>query len=1243
VTGAAREVRTTCPYCGTGCGLVATVENGRLTTVAGDRLHPVNRGATCQKPLRLPDSVAAADRATQVLLRPSADHRWEASGWDEGLQHVAERIAALRAEHGPDSLSMYVSGQLLTEDYYAAVKLVKGFLGTNNLDSNSRLCMSSAVAGYKGSLGSDGPPPSYADLAQADCLLVLGSNAAACHPIVWGRVQARRREGSAVIVVDPRRTPTAESADIHLQVRPGSDLPLLNALLHVIARDGLLDTTFLERHTTGLEDALAVAREWTPERAAQACGITAEQIELAAHRFGTAQRAMALWSMGANQSAVGTLKNQALINLCLATGNIGRAGTGPLSLTGQPNAMGGRESGGLAHLLPGYRSVASSEDRLELRRAWRLPPRAPGISPQAGVPATELCEAIERGEVRAVWIVATNPVVSQPDAERFAAALRMCELVIVQDAFHPTETGALAHVLLPAAGWPEKDGTMTNSERRVSLVRRALDPPGEALPDWEIFARVGRALGHAEAFAWGDAADVYDEYAALTEGRLCDVSALSHERLLREGPLQWPVPRRRTGDDHPGTPRLYGSRRFPTADGRARLVAAPHADPVDAPSAEFPLVLTTGRVAGQWHTMTRTGKSPALLAEEPEPFLELHAEDALEAGLRDGELVRVRSRRGAAHLKLRISDRVAPGVAFAPFHWGGLHLEAGHLPLNNVTSPALDPTSKQPELKATAVCVEPVQGPSGGAAGASGAAGARAAGGAAGRVAATRATDRAARAAAGELLVVGTGMAAMATVEAALAHDPSLQVTLVGREPDPPYDRVALSHLLAGKVAEGRLALKPAAWFAERGVRLIAGAEVTALDLEEGIATLGAGGAPGVAAAGGGAAGGATAAGAGEPPDTIRFGKLVLATGSQPALPPIAGIRRPGVIPFRTLGQVREILNASERAKTAVVVGGGLLGIEAARALRGRGLSVTLIHRADRLMETQLDEVGARLLARALTDIDVILDGSTSAFVGEEEDDASPVRAVVLADGTRIPADLAVVATGIRPETALAAASGLEVARGIVVDDSLRASAPNVWAVGECAEHRGVVHGLWPPLRAMARAAGATIAGRPGAFHGALTATTLKVSGVDLFCAGDPALEQGDEELLELDTRRGRYERLIVRDGRLAGATLLGDMTDAPRLRELAVSGASVPDDVFSAAMPETATGDELVCSCQAVPRATIEAAIRNHNLRSVEQVSRHTQAGTGCGGCRLRVQGLLDDAEAEAVGELHDAAAPSS
>ncbi len=742
---------------------------------------------------------------------------------------------------------------------------------------------------------------------------------------------------------------------------------------------------------------------------------------------------------------------------------------------------------------------------------------------------------------------------------------------------------------------------MTNSERRVSLVQRALGPPGDALPDWEIFARVGRALGHEDAFAWRDAAAVYDELAALTAGRLCDHSGLSHERLLREGPLQWPCPARRAGDDHGGTPRLYANRRFPTPDGRARLVATPHAEPVDAPDEQFPLVLTTGRVAGQWHTMTRTGKSAALLAEEPEPFVELHAEDALAAGVADGAVVLVRSRRGVAHLRVRVSDRVAPGVAFAPFHWGDLHLQPGHLPLNGIVSPALDPTSRQPELKATAVRVEPLP---------------------RGRPDAAATTRTESR-----LLVVGTGMAAMATVEAALAHDPRLEVTMVGREPDPPYDRVALSHLLAGRVGEAGLALKPSSWFAQHRVRLLAGADVTALDLGERVATVTS------------PAGGSLATAGGRNAIEIAFDKLLLATGSQPALPPLPGLDLRGVHPFRTLADVRAILTASERVRRAVVIGGGLLGIEAARGLRGRGLRVTLVHRASRLMETQLDEVGARLLSRALADVDVRLDGATTELTGGED---GAVEAVVLDDGEEIPAELVVIATGIRPETALAADAGLEVRRGIVVDDSLRASAPNVWAVGECAEHRGVVHGLWPPLRAMAQAAGATIGGRPGAFHGALTATTLKVSGIDLFCAGDPALLAGDEEVLELDTRRGRYKRLIVRDGRLAGATLLGDLADAPRLRELAVSGAPVPEDVLGTDgdAGETANGDELVCSCQAVPRATIAAAIRANALTTVAQVGRHTQAGTGCGGCRVRVQALLDEAEAATVAELREQAA---
>jgi ferredoxin-nitrate reductase len=1133
-------VKTTCPYCGVGCGLVADVRDGRLVAVRGDTDHPVNRGATCRKPTRLPEAVHAPDRATTPLRRASLDDRWRPASWRSAIADVAKNLQRYK----PEEIAFYISGQLLTEDYYAVNKLAKGFLGTNNLDSNSRLCMSSAVAGYTGALGSDGPPPSYADVEEAEVLLLLGSNAASCHPIVWNRIRSR---GAFLIVADPRRTPTAEHAALHLPVRPGTDLPLLNAMLHVLEREGGLDQRFLERHTRGAEDALTVAADWSPERAAEVCGVPAEAIVEAARRFGASKRSMALWSMGANQSTVGTLKNRALINLCLATGNIGRPGAGPFSLTGQPNAMGGRETGGLSTLLPGYRSVTSAEDRAWMGRFWG----SPGIAPEPGLAATELVEALEQDRVKVLWIVATNPVVSQPDAARFAAALRRAELVICQDAYFPTETGALAHMVLPAAQWPEKDGTMTNSERRVSLVQRALDPPGEALPDWDIFARVGRALGHREAFPWRTAAAVHAEYVRTTEGRLCDQTGISHTRLRREGPIQWPCP----SAEHPGTERLYTSRRFATEDGRARLAPTPHTAPADAVTPEFPLVLTTGRVAQQWHTMTRTGKSPSLLSAEPHPFVEVHPDDA--AGL--PEKVRVRSRRGSAVLRLRVSDQVPRGVAFAPFHWGALHLEAGEGALNNVTSRAIDPVSKQPELKACAVRLEPVP------------------------VAAPASSGGR------HVVIVGAGMAGNAVAEAVLAHEPGWRVTLVGREEDAPYNRVLLSQALAGDIDDERLALRR-----PDAVALRLGAAARAIDPRARTVELADG-------------------------SVLGYDELVLATGSAPWVPPVPGLYREGVFAFRSLADMRAIRTAAASARRAVVVGGGLLGLEAARGLREHGVEVTVVHLADRLMELQLDPLAARVLERRIRALGI------QVLCGQRTEAVTP-DGVALADGTELPADLVVFATGIRPEVALGRDAGLEVGRGILVDDNLRTSVPGVWAVGECAEHRGTVYGLWAPVLEQARAAGAALAGRPNAFHGAVPATTLKVAGIDLFCAG--AAAEPDplaEEVVVLDSRRERYRKLVLRDGALAGATLLGDVGDARRLRALIASGEAVPDDLFETGGGAPAEADHLVCSCQVVSRSEITAAIRERGLTSVAQVSEHTGAATGCGGCRPDVQRLLE------------------
>lgn len=1186
------RVRTQCPYCGVGCGLLADVQDGRLLGVSGDPDHPVNRGATCRKPLGLPDAVHADDRALHPLWRESAEARFERVSWRQAIGRLARRLTAIKERHGPDAIAFYISGQLLTEDYYAACKLVKGFLGTNNLDSNSRLCMSSAVSGYVGAFGSDGPPASYSDIDEADCLLLVGSNTAACHPIVWARIAARQRQGASLIVLDPRRTPTAEAADLHLPLRPGTDLPLLAAMLSVIAEEGMVDRTFVERHTEGFQEALAAAREWPVQRAAEVCGVRAQDILAAARLFGRAPRAMALWSMGANQSRVGTLKNRAIINLCLATGNVGRPGAGPLSLTGQPNAMGGRESGGMSGLLPGYRSVTDPEHRAEMRRLWRLPPDTPGIPPVPGLAATELIEALESGSVKALWVVATNPVVSQPDARRFTAALRRAELLVCQDAYHPTETSALAHVLLPAAQWPEKEGTMTNSERRVGLVRRALDPPGEALPDWEIFARLGRALGHRNAFGWSSSAQAYDEYVACTQGRLCDVSGLSHARLVTRT-AQWPAPA--SGASERGTERLYASWRFPTPTGRARFAPTPHADPADRPDGDFPLVLSTGRVANQWHTMTRTAKSPDLMAGDPEPFVELHPDDARAAGVADGDRVRLRSRRGFAVVRARVTDALPRGVAFAPFHWGALHLRPGRGAVGALITRTLDPDSKQAELKASAIRVEPAPTPS----------------------MPTR------RPAAGSprrrLVVAGTGMAAMATVEALLEHEgaEAWEITMVGREPDPPYNRILLSRLLAGTAEERELTLRDRGWLAAHGISLRTRTEVRAIDLGRRTVELGDG-------------------------EELPWDRLVLATGSRPLIPPLACAPPSGVFVFRTLRDARGIIETAATARRAVVIGGGLLGLEAARGLHLRGVAVTVVHLADRLMERQLDRAGAALLQRAMEalGVKILLDGRAETITGQ-----GSVSSVVLDDGRRLGADLVVIAAGVEPEVELARNASLEVQRGVVVDDEMRTSAPGVYAVGECTQHRGVVYGLWAPLLEQAKVAAASLAGAPAAFRGATPATTLKVAGIELFCGGRADAHPGDDEVVTLDTRRGRYRRLLLREDRLVGTVLLGDLRDAHTLREHLASGSRLPDTLLEpmpTGVQTPALGEEdpaaTVCTCMAVTQREIVEAVSERGLRSVREVGDHTRAGTGCGTCRADIQALLDRAERQQSEPLKEA-----
>jgi len=689
---------TLCPYCGVGCGLLVSVRDGRVTRVKGDPAHPANFGDVCAKAVHLPPALYGPDRLLYPHVRWRRDGELERVPWDLALRVAAERIGAVVAEHGPDAVAFYASGQLTTEEYYVAGKLAKGFLGTNNFDTNSRLCMASAALGYARSLGADGPPACYEDFEAADCIFLIGTNTADCHPIAFKRLRRRKLAAPdevTVIVADPRWTETADLADLHLALRPGSDIALLNGMLHVLVRDGLLDVGFIATQTRDWGEVEATVRNYPPERAAAITGLSADAIVTAARRFAGARNALTLWSMGVNQSHVGTDKNAAILNLHLATGQIGRPGAGPFSLTGQPNAMGGRETGGLAHLLPGYRAVVEPAARAAVERHWGLAPGS--ISPRPGRSAMEIFEGLACGDVRAVWIMCTNPAASMPDTDAVERALRQAELVIVQDAYHPTETTRFADVLLPAAQWPEKDGVMTNSERRLTYLPPLVAPPGEARPDAEILTRFAWAMGWKSGFPSARAADIFDEFAALTAGTSCDYSGVSHARLTAEGPLQWPVPTAA----HPGTSRLYIDGVFPTPDGRARFVGVDHAEPVEPPDAAFPLTLTTGRVRDHWHTLTRTGHVPALRQRTPEPLLELNVADARRAGVQDGDFVEIASRRGKVVAQCRVTSAIREGTCFLPFHWGrrlGFYKSA-----NNLTLAARDPLSHQPELKACAV------------------------------------------------------------------------------------------------------------------------------------------------------------------------------------------------------------------------------------------------------------------------------------------------------------------------------------------------------------------------------------------------------------------------------------------------------------------------------------------------------------------------------------------------------------
>ncbi|ATD72927.1 MULTISPECIES: bifunctional nitrate reductase/sulfite reductase flavoprotein subunit alpha [Gordonia] len=710
-----------CAYCGVGCGMEMRLDDsGGLVKTVGRADHPTNFGRLCTKGSTTADMLAAGGRLDAPLVRDDRGGQLRRGDLDAVLTDTARRLRAIVDDHGPDAVALYVSGQMSLEAQYLSNKLAKGFIGTNQIESNSRLCMASAGTGYKLSLGSDGPPGSYQDFDHADVFLVIGSNMADCHPILFLRMMDRVKAGAKLIVVDPRRTATADKADLFLQIESGTDLAFLNGLLHLLISDGHTDDEFIASFTDGFEQMPDFAAQYSPEVVESITGIPAEDLRTAATMIGEAGEWMSCWTMGLNQSTHGTWNTNALINLHLATGAICRLGSGPFSLTGQPNAMGGREMGYMGPGLPGQRSVLSEVDRTFVETAWGLP--AGTLRTDVGGGTIDLFRKMADGEIKACWIICTNPVASVGNRKTVIEGLERADLVITQDAFAETESNQYADVVLPAALWSESTGIMVNSERNLTLFEPALDAPGQAIPDWEIIARIACEMGYADAFSYSSAEEIFAEIKQFANPDTgYDLRGVTYDGL-RRAPMQWPCPPSSDGADlledgarNPirylndgrsqtlhrlddgSTPRLA----FATPTRRAQFFARPHLDPAELPDDDYPFLLNTGRLPHQWHTMTKTGRVAKLNKLNPEPFVELHPEDAERIGVAAKDKVEVASRRGRAVLPARISDRVRPGNCFVPFHWNDVFGE--HLSINAVTSDAVDPLSRQPELKVCAV------------------------------------------------------------------------------------------------------------------------------------------------------------------------------------------------------------------------------------------------------------------------------------------------------------------------------------------------------------------------------------------------------------------------------------------------------------------------------------------------------------------------------------------------------------
>lgn len=1159
----AERFKSTCSYCGVGCGIIVNKDKKGRIKVEGDPDYPVNRGMLCSKGMNLHYVVEdRSDRLFFPQMRWGKNHPLERVNWDMAMERASAVFKSIIQKYGPDSVAFYVSGQCLTEEYYLVNKLCKGYLKTNNIDTNSRLCMSSAVMGYIQTLGEDCVPVAYEDIDHADCFLVAGANPAWCHPILWRRVekQKERFPSAKIIVVDPRETQTCSGADLHLQIFPGTDEVLYHAIGRCLIEQGDIDSEFIKNHTDGFEEYSEKVMQGSLNEMADRCGIAVGDIKKAAQWIGESGGFLTLWAMGLNQSSSGVNQNLSLIALNLITGQIGKPGAGPFSLTGQPNAMGGREVGGMATLLAAHRKLNSEADRKEIAAYWGVDE----IASRPGKTATQLFEGIESGEIKAVWIICTNPLVSMPQARKVEEALKKARFVVVQDISASNAAIPYADLVLPAAGWGEKEGTMTNSERRVSYLSSFKEPPGEALPDGDILIKFAHRMGFS-GFDYKSPAEVFKEHAQLTKGSHIDISALDYAYLKEIGSVQWPFHSKEEG----GTARLFTDGKFYTHNHRAQILSGGPANERENVSNDFPLILTTGRIRDQWHTMTRTGKVNKLTKHLPDPFLEIHPQDASERGIRDGETVLVEGKRGEVRVHAKITNNIKPGVVFLPMHWGKI-LDKDFARANNLTGNAIDPVSKQPDFKYSAVQVSLYRKPK------------------------------------QKLIVVGAGAAAYRFIQSYREINQEDEIHVFSKEKYPFYNRVLLPDYVnrhknwedLKKFKDGEMDKLNIHLYTSNGVSLIDRKAKSVTD---------------------------------ELGKIHHYDQLILATGSSAFIPPSTPMHLPGVFTMRNRQNADDLKAYLDFKGHVLIVGGGLLGLELAAALREIQIEVTIVQLGSRLMERQLDHMASSLLREKIEEMGVRL------FMNNQVDRLSLTEQmkelhVQLKSGQTLTCNAVVYAIGTRPNIELGKSAGLHCGIGIKVNDYLQSNDPHIFAMGEIAEHRGKLNGITAAAETQADVAARYITGDLlSRYDGSIPMNILKFSDLDLCSLGIPEVPpntDGYEEILMIDTAQTYYKKCIVHKDRLVGAILLGDKTEFAEFKSLIEDQTELSEKraelLRGKSQREPLMGD-LVCSCAQVGKGNISKAI-DSGCKDFRVLCQLTGAGLGCGSCKPEVKKLLDE-----------------